>query len=315
MIRLLAATAVLAGLLIAAGQVPAAPRPTEDKNEEAMKKLVGNWKLTRKEFKGNLWPGVDRIKEGILVDEGKIIWLRDGREAGQKGDLTIDASTNPMSIDVETTQGSFIGKKMLGIYELKGNKLTICWSEPGGEKRPKKFTTKPSVGSGAFLESYLQEGGDTKTDEKASAKDAKKDNKAGAKSDAKGDSTDPLKKLEGNWKLVRSERKGNLRPLPGIVKESIFIEDGKITWLRDGKEVMQKGDASADGSTNPKAIDVEITRGSFIGKKLLGIFEVKGDKLTICWSEEGGEKRPKKFVTKPSVGSGVTMETYQKEKD
>lgn len=73
---------------------------------------------------------------------------------GQKGDVTIDPSTSPMSIEVEVTRGSSIGKKLLGIYELKGKKLTICWSDPGGQKRPKKFVTKMSIGAGSTLESY-----------------------------------------------------------------------------------------------------------------------------------------------------------------
>jgi uncharacterized protein (TIGR03067 family) len=128
----------------------------DDKDDSAeMKKLEGNWKLIRKEFKGNLWPVVDFVKEGLFIEDGKIFWTRDGKEAGgQKGDMTLDASTNPKSMDVEITRGSFIGKKLLGIYEIKGNKLTICWSEAGGEKRPKKFVTKTAVGSGAVLQTY-----------------------------------------------------------------------------------------------------------------------------------------------------------------
>ena len=120
-----------------------------------MKKLEGTWKLTRREEKGNLRPGADRGNEGLFIEEGKIFWTRNGKESGgQRGDVTIDPSTSPMSIEVEVTRGSSIGKKLLGIYEFKGKKLTICWSDPGGEKRPKKFVTKMSIGAGSTLDTY-----------------------------------------------------------------------------------------------------------------------------------------------------------------
>ena len=112
----------------------------------AMGKLEGNWKLVRSESNGNLGAGLEHTKIGLFIEDGKIFWTQDGRErGGQKGDLTIDPSTSPKSIEVEITRGSNIGKKLLGIYEIKGNKLTICWGEPGGEKRPKKFITKKAV--------------------------------------------------------------------------------------------------------------------------------------------------------------------------
>jgi uncharacterized protein (TIGR03067 family) len=316
MTRRLALLALFAAFLVLVAAETAVSVPGDDNDDsKELKKFEGNWKLTRKEYKGNLWPAAGIVKEGIFMEDGKIVWLRDGKEAGQKGDMTIDATTNPKSIDVEITQGSFIGKKMLGIYEIKGNKLSICWSEPGGEKRPKKFVTKTAVGSGTYLESYQLEGGDKKADDKAAAKGDKKGT-AGKKEDSKADAGDEMKKLEGNWKLVRQEYKGNLRPALDIIKPGIFIEDGKIFWTREGKEAgEQKGDLTLDSSTTPKSLDVEITRGSFIGKKLLGIYELKGNKLTICWSEPGGEKRPKKFVTKTAVGSGVSMDTFEKVKD
>jgi uncharacterized protein (TIGR03067 family) len=127
----------------------------EDAAKAAMKKLEGNWKLLRQEYKGNLKPGVDRTKEGLFIEDGKIFWTVDGKESGrQKGDLKLDPTAQPATLDVEITRGSAIGKKLLGIYELKGDKLTICWSEAGDDKRPKKFVTKTAVGSGLMLDTY-----------------------------------------------------------------------------------------------------------------------------------------------------------------
>jgi uncharacterized protein (TIGR03067 family) len=70
-----------------------------------------------------------------------------------------------------------------------------------------------------------------------------------------------------------------------------------------------------DPTTSPKSIEVAVARGANFGKTTLGIYELKGKKLTICWGEPGGEKRPKKFVTKTALGAGTTMEAYEKQDD
>jgi uncharacterized protein (TIGR03067 family) len=301
---------LLVGLTAVVGaQAKDAKTKDADDQATAMKKLEGNWKLARMEYKGNLQPSGFR-KEGLFIDDGKIFWTEDGKEAGgQKGTLTIDPTATPPSIDVEITRGSSIGKTLLGIYQVRGGKLTICWSEAGGEKRPTKFVTKTAVGAGNSMATYTSADGDKKS------AGAKKGEEAKKEVEPKGDSAGESKKLEGNWKLTRMEVRGNLRPTD-FRKGGLFIDDGKIFWTEDGKEAGgQKGTLTTDPTAKPPSIDVEITRGSSIGKTLLGIYEIKGDKMTICWSEPGGEKRPTKFITKTAVGAGASMETYQKQKD
>jgi uncharacterized protein (TIGR03067 family) len=141
--------------LVSGASTPITAGGDKEGAKAAMKQLEGNWKLLRQEYKGNLVPGVDRTKEGLFIDDGKIFWTVDGKERGrQKGDLTVDPAGKPPALDVEITRGSSIGRKLLGIYELKGDKLTICWGEPGDEKRPQKFVTKTAVGRGVRLDTY-----------------------------------------------------------------------------------------------------------------------------------------------------------------
>jgi uncharacterized protein (TIGR03067 family) len=149
--------ALLIGVLVAADKPKATDKKADDPAAAEMKKLEGSWKLVRKEFRGNLQPPavIQATKPGIFLEDGKIVWTTDGKEAGgQTGDFTLDPAATPKAIDVEITRGSFIGKKMLGIYELKGDKLSVCWNDPGSEKRPKKFVTKVAVGSGVIYEIY-----------------------------------------------------------------------------------------------------------------------------------------------------------------
>ena len=230
------------------------------------KVLEGNWKLIRTETKGNLGAGLEYSKPGLFIEDSKIFWTQDGKARGPKGDLTIDPSTSPKSIDVEITRGSYIGKKLLGIYELKGNKLTICWSEPGGEKRPTKFVTKTAIGAGATLETYQAEDGEkTAVAEKTTV--TRK-----AASPVEGAATTKI--LEGNWKLLRSETSGIARAAIDHLKAGLFIDDGKIFWTQNQQANGQTGTLTIDPGTSPKSIEVEVTSGSNIGKKLLAIYEL-----------------------------------------
>src|SRR5260370_17042672 len=53
-----------------------------------------------------------------------------------------------------------------------------------------------------------------------------------------------------------------------------------------------------------KTVDAKITRGSFIGKTMLGIYKLEKDKLHMCWGEIGTDKSPEKFAsTKPGGGA------------
>jgi uncharacterized protein (TIGR03067 family) len=285
----------------------------DSKSQEELKKLEGNWKLTRSEYKGNLRPALPAtVKQGLFFEGGVVQWTD---TSGWKGTITkINPTAQPMEIDLEMTRGQFISKKLLGIYEIKDDKLTICWSDFDEEKRPKKFVTKLSVGSGIRLETYERvKEKDAPTASKTDPKTDKTDSKGGNKDEAMKDA---LKKLEGNWRLSRSEHKGNLRPAAGSAKDGLFIEGEKIVWTRDGKEFSNSGRIiDIDPTAKPPTIDVEMTKGSYIGKKLLGIYEIDGKTLNICWGDYDGEKRPKKFVTKISVGSGVTFETFHRLKD
>jgi uncharacterized protein (TIGR03067 family) len=303
---------VLVGLIAAPFAEASPPQKKARKSAAAaeMEKLEGNWKMIRSEHKGNLGAGLEITKPGLFIEDGKIFWTTDGREAGgQRGDITIDLTTNPKSIDVEVTRGSSIGKKLLAIYEFKDQRLTICWSEPGAEKRPTKFTTKTTKGAGETLQSFESEDIEEEIKPAARTTSATKSRKRAGKVDAAAE----MKTLEGNWKLTRKEYKGNLWPGVDRGKEGLFIDDGKIFWTRDGKEAGgQRGNITIDPGSSPKTVDVEVTRGSSIGKTLLGVYELKDNKLTISWSEPGAEKRPTKFVTKMAKGAGATLETYEK---
>lgn len=124
-----------------------------------------------------------------------------------------------------------------------------------------------------------------------------------------------LKALEGNWQLTRQEGRGSLTPKIVVSRLRIVIEDGQMSWYIGNPAANQTADLKVDPKANPKTIDAEITSGSAKDKKMLGIYKLDKNTLEICWGEPGSPKRPTKFTSRPGVGSGNELDTYQREKD
>jgi len=81
------------------------------------------------------------LKEAKLVFKGDRYTVRRGSGPTVTGTLKLNPTKNPKSIDITDANGPYKGKALLGIYTLKGNKLTECFSPPGGS-RPAQFATE-----------------------------------------------------------------------------------------------------------------------------------------------------------------------------
>jgi uncharacterized protein (TIGR03067 family) len=124
------------------------------------------------------------------------------------------------------------------------------------------------------------------------------------------------KKLEGTWKEVSREYQGEAVAKKFIEKSKlIFSADGKLTMI-DGFKVERT--YVIDPSKDPKTIDIidTITKVGPDGKKVttelknVGIYELDGDKLTICYVRSDGPKagqRPTELKTKAKSGSFLSV--------
>ncbi len=57
----------------------------------------------------------------------------------EKGKMKFNPAAKPNEVDVDITEGNDAGKKQVGIYELKDNKVKFCFAAAGETKRPDKF--------------------------------------------------------------------------------------------------------------------------------------------------------------------------------
>jgi uncharacterized protein (TIGR03067 family) len=125
----------------------------DDAAKKEMKKLEGTWATVSIEAAGQKVTDEDKIKTRKLTTKGDKYTLKVGDETVQ-GTMEINPSKNPKAIDVKPDTGSNKGKTLLGIYEVDGDKLTICLALPGKD-RPTEFSTE--AGTGHQLVVYKRE--------------------------------------------------------------------------------------------------------------------------------------------------------------
>lgn len=123
------------------------------RNAEELARHQGTWAVTRfvrdgKESPAELVNSIVRI-----VDGDHVVWKRDGKSfAGTKVEL--DPAADPKTIDVLPDGGPSFGKRVLGIYKMDGDVLTICMADP---EKPRPDGFQAGEGSGRTLMTFRRQ--------------------------------------------------------------------------------------------------------------------------------------------------------------
>ncbi len=113
----------------------------------------GTWRTSTSIYDGK--PAPDELVRPITrtVEKDHVVWKKDGKSfAGTR--IELDPSRDPRTIDVIPDGGKDRGTRVLGIYKLEGDRLTICMASPG-KPRPAEFKAEP--GSGCTLRTFTRE--------------------------------------------------------------------------------------------------------------------------------------------------------------
>jgi uncharacterized protein (TIGR03067 family) len=142
MIRLMT-TLVLCVTVLAA---PLAGQDPKVKPKTEKDRLQGNWQATQIVIAGIISPKADAAGTQMLIKGDELAYtIADskkaarGSAAAEQFDFTFDASRAPKSINFTPHDGVWKGKTTIGIYELEGDKLTLCFHDRPGDERPKEM--------------------------------------------------------------------------------------------------------------------------------------------------------------------------------
>ena len=115
--------------------------------------------------------------------------------------------------------------------------------------------------------------------------------------------------LQGKWAVTSLTREGKVE---AISKDAVrVITDDKYT-MKLHPLLTIKGAYKIDPTTNPKAMETTPSSGPYKDKPLLGIYELDGDSLKICYALPGKD-RPTEFSSKE--GSGWILTVHKRLKD
>jgi uncharacterized protein (TIGR03067 family) len=135
-----------------------------------------------------------------------------------------------------------------------------------------------------------------------SASAARADDKEAVKKD--------LEQFQGEWSMVSGSANGY--GIPDSMRKDLkrVCKNDEIT-VTNGDQLFMKAKITIDPSKKPKTIDYDVIDGPTKGKKLLGIYELDGDKLKSCFAAPDME-RPSDFTAK--VGDKRTSSVWKREK-
>ncbi len=109
-----------------------------------------------------------------------------------------------------------------------------------------------------------------------------------------------LQKFQGTWVIESQELDGKAAKTEEIKARTYFC-GADVFVVRKGNELLQLGVQKVDPSKSPKTINVTVTKGLYQGETMLGIYEIEGDRLKVCFDIEG-QNRPREFKTSAKEG-------------
>jgi uncharacterized protein (TIGR03067 family) len=132
----------LFALILLAVFAGALPARADDKPDD-LAKLKGIWRVEATVFNG-VPVEAEKLKDRTMEFDGKELVPVVGKDKKKALTVTVDAAKTPKEIDLKNPEKDQPG---LGIYELTGDELKLCYGEPGAA-RPTEM--KSEAGSRVF---------------------------------------------------------------------------------------------------------------------------------------------------------------------
>jgi uncharacterized protein (TIGR03067 family) len=123
----------------------------KDDAAKETKAAAGTWEVSSMTIDGKEVPLPKEGRPRLTIHEDGSYTVKTGDKVEEKGLGKVTPGKTPTVVDITASEGPNKGKTMQAIFEVKGDEMRVCWSEPGKE-RPTDFTAKE--GSGRTLTIY-----------------------------------------------------------------------------------------------------------------------------------------------------------------
>ena len=315
----LAADAIAgAGFRLADAQVVVARQwgfaswPGLSRHVQHLRGLEGEWRFERLEVDGNTMPASMIANTRLLIDGDR--FRTESPEANYDGVFTIDADAHPPQIDIEFIEGPEAGNVSYGLFELDGDRLTLCLSVLAGGTRPVAFTAKR--GSGHALERLHRSAPGRPADvtggrrtEATSVPDSTNVARPTAIDPATFDvpMTPLLQRLQGDWAPVELVMDGKPMPKEWLAFGVRTMSGNEMKVIFNGQP-MAHARVRVDDGHAPIAVDYLNLQGKQKGTVSLGIMDWIGDDVRFLIAAPG-DPRPPDFDT---VAKTATLSRWRR---
>jgi uncharacterized protein (TIGR03067 family) len=140
-------------LLVAVCLVLAGETPRDEAARKDLEWMQGDWQAVSRVVDGTPFPDDDAQSMFRTVKGDQYTIFLFQKPLG-KGKMKLDATKTPRAIDALPEGPAGKSGPILGIYEISGDTLKMCFAQPGKE-RPKDFACK--AGSGHNLTVWTRE--------------------------------------------------------------------------------------------------------------------------------------------------------------
>lgn len=274
---------------------------------ERLRTLEGTWAFQKLEVDGAAMPTGAAGDSHLLIDGDR--FRMESPQTSYEGIFDIDIEQTPHTIDIDFVEGPEAGNRSEGIFELDGDRLTICLGFTG-VARPTVFKT--TRGSGHALEQLVRanharpagvDGGTPQPKAPAPARASAQDAAAFA-----DEVTPALKKLQGEWQPTELVTDG--QPLaPDMLAYGSRAFTGVETKVVFGGQTMLHAKVRINDATSPIEVDYLNLVGSKKGSISLGLMEWTSDELVICMGAPGAARASDLTCAK---GSGRTLSRWKR---
>ena len=280
--------------------------PVLAKHVEQLHALEGEWRFVGLQVDGSDVPAAMSAQSRIQIDGDR--FRMKSPEATYDGVFSIDASAEPMRIDIEFVEGPEAGNASYGIYQLRGDQLTICLGVVGAS-RPKSFAT--TKGSGHALERLRRITAVRPSNVTGGTRTVRTVKPAATSPvDAKRfdvPTTALLKKLQGEWAATELVTNGEPMRADWLAfgHRTTSGNEMKVVF---GGQVMAHAKMRFDETVSPIAVDYLNLTGAAKGKITLGIMDWVGDEVRFAIA---GPDVPRP-VSFEALGKGITLSRWRK---